>query len=120
MQVNLNFSGNTSILLTYWKAGLMPSVKKGLYGGTLTRNNVSIEHLIPSSKGGASNLDNYALATKSNNSYRKNQPLANFLTKEQAEKYLKQFKGINLPCFNGDVYIKNVKKTILKCFQKKK
>ena len=116
----ISFSGNRSILMLYWKAGLMPSVRRGLYGDILTKKNVSIEHLLPESKGGRTSLDNLALATKNNNYNRKNYPLSKFLTPKQAQNYLKQFKGIYLPDFNGDAYIQQVKATIIKCFRKEK
>ena len=116
--MQITFSGNNSILMTYWRQGLMPSVKKGLYGNILTQKNVSLEHLQPASKRGHTALYNLALATKYKNNLRKNSPLSQFLTKEQAENYLKQFKGIYLPEFNGDVYIKRVKETIIRCFRK--
>lgn len=116
--MQVNFSSNSSILIDYWRLGAMPGVKRGLYGGKLTNENVTMEHLQPASKGGRCALYNIALATKENNSFRNNSPLKDFLTIHQAEDYLKQFKGIKLPDFNGDVYIERVRETIKRCFRK--
>lgn len=89
-----------------WKQGKLPQVKKGLYGGELTNENVTNEHIVPKSKGGANNDSNMALATEANNNARGNEPIDKFVTQEQAEEYANQFKGIKRPDFDGDSYIK--------------
>ena len=97
---------------TYWRKGLLPTVKRGLYGGLLTQENISLEHLIPHCVGGHTFFSNVALATKKNNNMRGSAPLERFLTGEQVETYLKQFKGVNLPEFNGRKYIEAVIQTL--------
>jgi hypothetical protein len=116
--MQITFLGNKSILKTYWEQGLMPTVTNGLYGARLTKSNVSLEHIQPRSKRGHTCLANLALASKDNNYNRNNHPLSEFLTREQADNYLKQFTGIRLPDFNGDAYIKKVDETIRRCFRK--
>ena len=47
-----------SILKTEWLKGKMPTVKYGIYGGKLKPYNVTLEHIIPYSKGGETTIDN--------------------------------------------------------------
>ena len=116
MQVSF---GYTSILKTHWKNGLMPTVKKGLYGDELTLENVSLEHIKPHSKSGSTDLYNLALASKNKNLKRKNKPLYEVLNLEQAQVYLNQFKGIELPEFNGNAYAYYTGETIRRCLAEK-
>ena len=77
-----------STLKTEWLKVNMPSVTKGLYGGTLTKKNVTLEHLVPHSQGGRTTIKNLALAVDKNNFKRGAQPIENFLTKEMLDKYI--------------------------------
>ena len=104
--------GYTSIIKTSWRKGLMPSVKIGIYGGQLTPKNITIEHVLPISKGGKTTLSNIALATYSNNIKRGSKPLRWFLDMDIFEKYLKQFEDIEIMNFNGNKYIEALTKTI--------
>lgn len=105
-----------SLLTKLFKRGKLKDVKYGLYGGKLTSDNVTDEHVIPRSKGGPDDIGNLALATKSNNSARSNYPLSNYLTDENLDRYIKQFEGINYPQynFNGKNYIKRLLHSIAK------
>lgn len=103
-----------SILKTLFKNGELPSVVKGLYGGKLTKDNATLEHIKAKSKGGASALTNYALATFENNGKRGNAQITNYLTKDNAIEYLKQFENVQLPNFDGNQYIKGIVKTLKK------
>lgn len=109
MQVSFGYN---HYLKKYYMQGRLPSVTKGLYGGTLTPETVSLEHILPKERGGHTTLSNLALATKTNNSYRSNKPLKDVLTIEQASEYLRQFEGVQVDDFNGDVYIKKAGATI--------
>ena len=104
--------GYSSPLKTLFKKGKLPTVTKGFYGGTLTKDTVSLEHLIPHSQGGKTVLSNLALATKKNNNLRGDKPLKDFLTKEMLDDYIEEFEKINLPYFNGKKYIEELLKTI--------
>lgn len=97
--------GITHALKTHWLRGEMPSVTRGLYGGRLTPDNISLEHITPRSKGGKTELYNLALATKYLNNKRSSRPLKDCLTQAQADEYLSQFRAIRLPDFNGDRYV---------------
>lgn len=109
MQVSFGYS---HYLKTYYLQGKLPTVKKGLYGGELTPETVSLEHILPKQRGGHTTLSNLALATKINNSYRGSKPLKEVLTPEQAQEYLSQFEGVQVDDFSGDVYIKKAGATI--------
>lgn len=107
-----NFQYN-HLLKRLYKSGNLP-INYGFYGGVLTPNNVSLEHLRPFSKGGKTTLDNLVLATKENNSARSNLPLKDFINIDMVRKYLAQFSGIKRSGFCGDSYIKKIKNTLLK------
>lgn len=104
---------NQSLLKNLFLRGKL-KIKKGLYGGDLTPENVTDEHVVVKSKGGIKSIGNTALATKKNNNERGNDALSKHLTPEQAQEYLEQFEGINLPKygFNGAEYIKGLWKSI--------
>ena len=101
-----------SVLKTEWLKGNMPEVTKGLYGGILTKDNITLEHIKPHSKGGKTTLKNLALAVNVNNFKRGSKPINQFLTKEMFEQYIEQFKGILLPNFNGNEYVNSLSKTM--------
>ena len=97
-------------LKTQWLKGNMPTVKYGLYGERLTPKTVSLEHLTPVSQGGKTTLGNLALADKKKNNDRGTEFIGKFLTIEMVKNYCRQFKDINLPDFNGNEYIRLMKK----------
>lgn len=105
------FQGYKSQIKTLWRKGKLKSVVCGLYGDILTKDNLSVEHLKPHSQGGRTVLSNLALASQDKNNARGCKPLKDFLTKEMAEKYLKQFENIRRKNFNGNQYIKMLRKT---------
>lgn len=110
---NISF-GYKSVLKTEWLNGNMPTVKKGIYGGILTPKNVTLEHIIPSSKGGKTELYNLALAVNINNWQRSSRPFKYFFDPETLNEYLEQFKDIDLPNFKGLNYIEGITKVIKK------
>ena len=112
------FGGYNSILKDMYKDGRLPSVKVGLYGGRLSKQTVSLEHIKPASKGGSTALKNMALATKDNNRLRGNRDINNYLTKAMLYNYLIQFKDLIIKykgkIFNGNNYITNIVSTLKK------
>ena len=112
------FGGYNSILKDMYKDGRLPSVKIGLYGGRLSKQTVSLEHIKPASKGGSTALKNMALATKDNNRLRGNRDINNYLTKAMLYNYLIQFKDLIVKykgkIFNGNNYISNIVSTLKK------
>lgn len=112
--------GNDNITFGYqhrlkdlYKRGLLP-LKYGFYGGKLTKQNVSLEHLQPHSKGGKTELYNLVLATKENNNLRGNGDITPFLSEKNLFNYLTQFKNIKLKGFDGNKYIQDILRTITK------
>lgn len=101
-----------SVLKSEWLKGNMPEVRYGLYGGELTKQNVTLEHIKPHSKGGKTELSNLALAVDSNNFKRSSKPIGKYLTSEMFENYCKQFEDVKLPTFDGKKYIINLAKTV--------
>lgn len=87
-------------------------VPTGFYGGNLTEDTVTLEHLQPKSKGGKTDIANLVLATRRNNEKRGNLPLRDFLNTEFMEKYLSYFKDVKVDGFNGNEYIKLIRKTV--------
>ena len=112
------FKGYNCILKDMYKDGKLPSVKVGLYGGRLSKQTVSLEHIRPASKGGSTALKNMALATKDNNRLRGNRDINNYLTKAMLYNYLIQFKDLIIKykgkIFNGNKYIANIISTLKK------
>lgn len=87
----ISFNGYHSPLKRMWRQGKLPNVKKGLYGDILTQENLSLEHLLPVSKGGKTTMDNLVLASKEKNSLRGNRDLKDVITRKQALDYILQF-----------------------------
>lgn len=112
--------GYSSVLKTLYKKGKLPTVKYGFYGEKLTNKNCSLEHLIPHSKGGKTELDNLVLATKQNNSIRGNKSLIPFFDAKSAMKYLDQFIGVKRFGFDGNEYVLSVLKTLARIFEEGK
>lgn len=108
----ISFDGYRSTLKTYFKQGKFPSVKYGFYGDKLTTDNVSLEHLLPHSKGGKTELDNLVLASKNNNSSRGNKDIKDFIDPKNFKRYVEQFIGVKYKDFDGNKYILGILKTI--------
>lgn len=85
-------------------------LKQGIYGGEITPDTFSHEHLQPVSKGGKNNIGNLAIANKQLNSKRGNRPLIEFFNKEAFEKYCKTIEEQHLPELKG--YVKKIKETV--------
>lgn len=111
--------GYKSVLKTQYLNGNMPEVKKGFYGGILTPDNVTLEHVLPHSKGGKTTLSNLALSVNENNWKRGNKPLIQFFSQEAFDEYIEQFRLIHLANFDGESYIKALTKTINRILKRK-
>ena len=101
--------GHKSIIKTLYKNGELPTVTKDIYGKPLSADTVTLEHIIPKSKGGKSSLKNYALANAEDNFKRSSDDILKHTTKTNINEYLDQFVGVVKKNFNGDEYIKNIK-----------
>lgn len=103
-----------NILKTQYLKGNLKDVKYGIYGDKLTKKTVSLEHIVPKSKGGKTELSNLALASKRMNHARGNKPIKDFLTAENLTRYIEQFMNIKIPEFDGVKYVKELLKSINK------
>ena len=103
-----------NILKTQYLKGNLKEVKYGIYGDKLTKKTVSLEHIVPKSKGGKTELSNLALASKRMNHARSNKPIKDFLTAENLTRYIEQFMNIKIPEFDGVKYVKELLKSINK------
>lgn len=112
----INF-GYNSILKDLYKQGLLPTVKYGIYGNKLSKKTVSLEHIVPASKGGTTKLKNMALADKEANRIRGNDDINKYLTLSHLKKYLSQFINVKVfknknIIFDGNSYIDNLVDTL--------
>lgn len=117
MKIQPTYTNNTTFgyshpLKTAWKRGQIPQVKRGFYGEKLTQRNVSLEHLLPISQGGKTQLNNLVLATKEANNARGDKPLSEYINYKAMGQYLDQFKNIKIKGFNGNKYIEMILKTV--------
>lgn len=101
-------------LKTLFKKGLLPSVKVDAAGNKLTKKNVTLDHIIPKSKGGKSYTGNYMLAEKRFNSERGADSLFQWTNMEGLVRYLNQFIGVRVKGFVGNDYITEVLQTLEK------
>ena len=104
--------GYSDKLKTLFKEGKLPSVIHDIAGKKLTPQNVTLDHVIPKCKGGLNKTENYMLATAEFNHARGYRPLKEFLTKENLDKYIAQFKDISVDGFEGNKYIKSLLETL--------
>ena len=100
-----------SVLKTEWLKGNMPEVTKDMEGNLLTKDNCTLGHMLPHSKGGKTRIDNLMLETAPYNFMKGNLPFSQFFNKEGFEAYCEQFKNVNLPDFNGLEYIEKITRT---------
>lgn len=91
--------------------GLFPKDFKGLYGIKLTKENRSIEHIVPHSLGGGLDWGNVALVDRIMNSIRGIKPIEEFVTFQMWKDYLKQFVDIKNHYIDGMKYIKEICKS---------
>lgn len=103
--------GYSHKLKTDFKKGLIP-IEFDMGGNKLTKENATLDHIVPKSQGGKSELFNYALATKEFNSFRGVVPLALLITREMFDKWAKQFENVMVCGVKGTEYTKQIAKKI--------
>ena len=104
--------GYSNILKTLYKKGKLSSVKYGFYGDEINKKNVTLEHLLPKSQGGKTELKNLVLTSANKNQERGVRPLSEMLNWEYAGRYFEQFRNIKIKDFDGNKYIEMVMDTI--------
>ena len=105
--------GYHNIIKTLYKKGKL-SVNYGFYGDRLTKKNVTLEHLLPISQGGKTELSNLVLSSANKNQERGVRPLSEMLQWDCVGKYLEQFRNVKIKDFDGNDYIQKILKTINK------
>jgi len=110
----------SSPLKTAWKKGLLPTVTKGLSGTPLKKDTVSVDHIVPHSKGGKTTLSNLVLEDAVWNNKRGNTPIWDWITDEMLEDYCKQFQDVYNEFINGNNYVKLIKETFAKLKKERK
>ena len=112
IQTNNPVFGYSHKLKTDFKKGLLPTVKFDVAGIELNNKNVTLDHVIPKSLGGESNLFNYMLSSDWFNAFRSVVPLAKLITKEMFDKWAKQYEDIMVCGVKGTEYTKEIAKKI--------
>lgn len=102
--------GYSSPLKRAWDKGALPNVTHGLSGQKLTKENRTVDHLLPHSKGGRTTLDNLVLETREFNQDRGCTPIEKLVTIEMLRKYLKQFEGQYNKYFDIDAYVQGIRR----------
>ncbi|MBO7211164.1 MAG: HNH endonuclease [Methanobrevibacter sp.] len=105
--LNVSFKYNPPIKKAF-KKGLMPEVKKDLYGEDINNDTVTVEHITPASQGGGLDEDNIALAHWYKNCLRGVEPIEKWVTEEMWIAYLKQFKNVKNHYIDGVRYIRKM------------
>lgn len=108
--------GYSCKLKALFKKGII-KVPYSFYGGILSKRKVSVEHVIPRSKGGKSCQSNYVLCNREQNWARGNDPICSFINWENVGRYLDQFRGVKVNGFDGDEYIKQILSAINEALQ---
>ena len=104
---NQNFGYSHPIKKSFDK-GLMPEVKRGLFGNEIDKQTRSLEHLTPKSLGGGLEWENVAITHKVANSKRGITPIEEIVTEQMWIDYLKQFVNVKNKFIDGIEYIKGL------------
>ena len=110
---------NKSILKTEYERGRIP-LKRDITGHKLKKGYESVDHTIPKSKGGKSNLYNYSLMDSIANNKRGNKPIKPFIDLESLVEYVSVMLDVKTPDLDGVDYVKKWLKTLLKAFKENK
>lgn len=111
--------GHRSILKREFERGLIP-LKHDITGHELKRGYESVDHTIPKSKGGKSNLYNYSLMDSYINNRRGNKPIRPFIDLESLIEYINVMLNVKTPDLDGVDYLKGWLKTLLRALREDK
>ena len=99
--------GYKHALKTDWLNDKMPELKHDFYDGSLlNKDTVTLEHLLPKSKGGKTTISNLVLTNYSNNIKRGNKDIRQYINKEAARQYLEEASKVKTENIRGDVYVR--------------
>ena len=97
-----------------FKEGRLPSIKVDPSGRTITKDNASVDHCKPLSKGGKSRESNYMLTTREFNQLKGSDNIWGCVTALGLIKHLAQFIDVDVQGFKGNEYIINLIKHLAK------
>lgn len=96
---------NKSILKTEFRRGKIP-LKKDITGQLLKKGNETVDHTIPKSKGGKSNLYNYSLMSSLANNKRSNKPIKEYIDLESLIEYIRVMLDVKTMDLDGVNYLR--------------
>ncbi len=111
--------GNKSILKKEFRKGRIP-LKKDITGQPLKKGDETVDHTIPKSKGGKSNLYNYSLMSSVANNKRSNKPIRNFIDLESLIEYIRVMLDVKTMDLDGVDYLRGWLKNFLKALRENK
>lgn len=111
--------GNKSILKTEFDRGNIP-LKRDITGHKIKRRESSLDHTIPKSKGGKSDLYNYTIMNPIANNKRGNKPIKQFIDLESLIEYISKMLDVKTMDLDGVNYIKGWLKNLLKAIKENK
>ena len=106
-----------SILKTEFCRGRIP-LKKDITGRKI--KNVTVDHTIPKSKGGKSELYNYSLMDSVSNMERSNKPIRKSIDLESLIDYILVMLDVKTDSFNGVKYLKGWLRTLKRALKEGK
>lgn len=119
--------GYKNVLKIEFDKGKIP-LKEGIYGGKIQpiienppdEFKSTLEHIVPKSKGGASNISNYFLANAKNNNLRGNEPIEKFIQIKPLVKYILVMLDVKTDKIDGIDYLKKSLSSLLKALDEGK
>lgn len=110
--------GYKSVLKKDFENGKIP-LKKDITGQPLIKGKETIDHTIPLSRGGKSELYNYTLMNKVANNARGNKPLRYYIDIESLIEYIRVMLDVKTENINGVDYLKKWLKNLAKELKRK-
>lgn len=111
--------GAKSILRTEFDRGNIP-LKRDITGHKLKRGESSLDHTIPKSKGGKSDLYNYTLMNPIANNKRGSNPIKQYIDLESLVEYLYIMLNVKTMDLDGVDYVKGLLKNLLRAIKEGK
>lgn len=105
--------GYKSVLKNEFNRGKIP-LKKDITGHILKRGEATVDHTIPKSKGGKSNLYNYSLMNKQVNMLRGSKPIKNYIDMQSLLEYILVMLDVKTMELDGVDYLKGWLRNLLK------
>lgn len=101
--------GYRNRLKTEWLKGNLPELIHDFYDGSLlSKDTVTLEHVLPHSKGGKTTLTNLVLTSYQNNVRRGNRDIRQYINLEAARQYLEEARKIKTKRINGENYVNSL------------